>query len=83
MNELCCEHLSVWCIDCVFYYVTCAFRVNLHSAVAGFTTQLNHLASLGNRLSVCLQTKWLWVPVPLQPLLCKPKDQVAAENKNT
>ena len=28
------------------------------------------LASLAKWLSVCLQTKWLWVRVQLHPLLC-------------
>ena len=32
------------------------------------TAQLNHLASLANRLSVRLRTKWLWVRIPLQSL---------------
>ena len=33
------------------------------------TTQLNQLTSLAKWLSVCLQTKWLWVLVPLQSVI--------------
>ena len=38
----------------------------LHRQV--LTAQLNHLASLAKWLSVCLQTRWFWVSVPLQSL---------------
>ena len=31
-------------------------------------SQLNHLASLAKYLSVCLQTKWLWIQVLLESL---------------
>ena len=33
-----------------------------------YSQQLNHLASLGKLLSVRLQTKWLWVWIPLLSL---------------
>ena len=33
-----------------------------------FTTQLNHLANLAKWLSVRLQTKWLWIRIPLLSL---------------
>ena len=37
MIELCCEYLSVWCIDCVFlsyHNITYMFRVNRYSIIA-------------------------------------------------
>ena len=35
MIEMCCEYLSVWgALTVCFYYVTCAFIVNLHPEVA-------------------------------------------------
>ena len=36
------------------------------------TTQLSHLVSFAEWLSVGLRTKWLWVRVPLQSLTLNP-----------
>ena len=62
MFELCCEYLSV---RCIWLYVIvmsrASFKVNLHSIVC----QTDKMAKW---LSVRLQTKWLWVRIPLQSL---------------
>ena len=56
MIELCCEYLSVRCIWLYVIIMSCtSFRVNPHSSLAKW-------------LSVCLQTKWLWVRISLLSL---------------
>ena len=52
-------------IPCQKILVKCTVQIST-------PTQVNHLASLAKWLSVHLQTKWLWVRVPLQSLKLKP-----------
>ena len=73
MTEMCCEYLSVWC-NCQYVIIMSRmrFRVNIYSRQTTIntllTTQLNHLASLAKSLSVSLETKCLWVRIPLLPV---------------
>ena len=53
------------------YHVTYVFQSEstLYSCLN--VKELLALASLAKRLSVRLRTKWLWVRVPMQSLICK------------
>ena len=61
-------------LDCMFLSCQlCVFRVNLHSIVAWMsrnslleTGAIFEVISLAKWLSVCLQTRWLWIQILLQ-----------------